>query len=72
MFFRRKNDGGASALHDFLKQGVFQRNRLLRLDPNSPGDGGVIIGTHSVDDIPVENYDFYYSVLNKYDEMWRS
>jgi len=27
MFFRRENDGGASALHDFLKQGVFQRNQ---------------------------------------------
>jgi len=34
-------------------------------------DGGVIIGTHSIDyDIPVENYDFYYSLMNKYDEMW--
>lgn len=34
-------------------------------------DGGIIIGTHSIDgDIPVENYDFYYSVMNKYDEMW--
>ena len=34
-------------------------------------DGGVIIGTHSIDsDIPVENYDFYYSLMNKYDEEW--
>ena len=34
-------------------------------------EGGVIIGTHSIDeDIPVENYDYYYSVLEKYDEMW--
>ncbi|MHB8964127.1 MAG: uroporphyrinogen decarboxylase family protein [Saccharofermentanales bacterium] len=34
-------------------------------------DGGVIIGTHSIDvDIPVENYDYYYSVLNQLDETW--
>lgn len=34
-------------------------------------DGGVIIGSHSIDDdIPVENYDYYCSVLEKYDESW--
>lgn len=34
-------------------------------------DGGVIIGTHSIDgDIPVENYDFYCSMMDKYDERW--
>lgn len=34
-------------------------------------DGGVIIGTHSIDiDIPVENYDYYYSVVNRYDDCW--
>lgn len=33
--------------------------------------GGVIIGTHSIDvDVPVENYDYYYSVLNQLDETW--
>lgn len=37
----------------------------------SARDGGVIIGTHSIDaDIPVENYDYYYSLLNKLDETW--
>ena len=34
-------------------------------------DGGVIIGTHSIGgDIPVENYDFYYSLLDEYDNKW--
>ena len=34
-------------------------------------DGGVIIGTHSIDlDIPVESYDYYYSLLEKYDQNW--
>ena len=34
-------------------------------------DGGVIIGTHSIDvDIPVKSYDFYYSVMNMLDETW--
>ena len=34
-------------------------------------DGGVIVGTHSIDaDIPVENYDYYYSVMNMLDETW--
>jgi len=34
-------------------------------------DGGVIIGAHSIDvDIPVENYDYYYFVLDKFDRNW--
>jgi len=34
-------------------------------------DGGVVIGTHSVDgDIPVESYDFYYSLLDRCDAAW--
>jgi len=34
-------------------------------------DGGVIIGTHSIDsDIPVENYDFYHSTLRRLDETF--
>jgi len=34
-------------------------------------DGGVIIGTHSIDiDIPVEKYDYYHQVLAEYDERW--
>jgi len=34
-------------------------------------DGGVVIGAHSIgDDIPVENYDYYYSVLNEFDDNW--
>jgi hypothetical protein len=34
-------------------------------------DGGVVIGTHSIDgDIPVESYDFYYSLLDKCDAAW--
>lgn len=34
-------------------------------------DGGVIIGTHSIDsDIPVENYDYYVGVLEKLDRSW--
>lgn len=34
-------------------------------------DGGVIIGTHSVDlDLPQENYDYYCSVLDQFDEQW--
>ncbi len=34
-------------------------------------DGGVVIGTHSIDgDIPVENYSSYYSILNECDEKW--
>lgn len=34
-------------------------------------EGGIIIGTHSIDgDIPVENYDFYYSIMDECDERW--
>lgn len=34
-------------------------------------DGGVIIGTHSIgDDIPVENYDYYYSILEEIERIW--
>ena len=34
-------------------------------------NGGVIIGTHSIDDdIPIENYDYYHQVLADYDERW--
>lgn len=34
-------------------------------------DGGVMIGTHSVDaDIPACNYDYYYSVVNRIDQGW--
>ncbi|MBN1436612.1 MAG: hypothetical protein JW936_06035 [Sedimentisphaerales bacterium] len=33
-------------------------------------DGGVVIGTHSIDsDIPVENYDYYYEIVNRMDEQ---
>jgi hypothetical protein len=33
--------------------------------------GGVVIGTHSIDeDIPVDNYDHYCSVLERCDEAW--
>jgi len=35
-------------------------------------DGGVIIGTHSIDeDVPLENYDVYYAFLNEYDQASR-
>lgn len=34
-------------------------------------DGGVVIGSHSIDvDIPIENYDYYYQVLEKLNQMW--
>ena len=34
-------------------------------------EGGVIIGTHSIgDDVPVENYDYYYSVMEDLDAKW--
>lgn len=34
-------------------------------------DGGIIIGSHSIgDDIPIEKYDYYYSVLNEFDNIW--
>ena len=34
-------------------------------------DGGIIIGTHSIDvDVPVENYDNYYSILEECDKQW--
>lgn len=34
-------------------------------------DGGVIVGTHSIDvDIPLKNYDYYYSVMNTLDRIW--
>lgn len=34
-------------------------------------EGGVIIGTHSIDsDIPVGNYEIYYSVLQRSDKDW--
>ena len=35
-------------------------------------DGGVIIGTHSIDsDIPLENYEAYYGILEKCDMEWK-
>ena len=34
-------------------------------------DGGVVIGAHSIEeDIPAENYDYYYSVLEEIDRRW--
>jgi len=34
-------------------------------------DGGVVIGTHSVDsDISVERYDYYRSVMDRLDASW--
>jgi len=34
-------------------------------------DGGVVIGTHSIDvDVPVAQYDYYCSVLEELDERW--
>lgn len=34
-------------------------------------DGGVILGTHSIDaDVPVENYNLYDSILDEYDRLW--
>jgi len=34
-------------------------------------EGGVIIGAHSIgDDVPIENYEYYYSILNEFDDNW--
>lgn len=34
-------------------------------------DGGVIMGAHSIEeDIPVENYDYYYKTVMKFNEKW--
>ena len=34
-------------------------------------DGGVIMGSHSIEeDIPIENYDYYYKTVMKYNEKW--
>lgn len=34
-------------------------------------DGGVIIGAHSIgEDVPVENYEYYYFLLDKFDNKW--
>jgi len=34
-------------------------------------EGGVIIGTHSIDDdVPLENYDHYYAVMDECDRRW--
>lgn len=33
--------------------------------------GGIVIGAHSLDgDIPLENFDYYNAVLEKYDRLW--
>lgn len=46
-----------------------ERQALSIVDAAS--DGGVVIGTHSIDDdIPVDSYDFYYSLLDKCDAAW--
>ena len=35
------------------------------------GEGGVVIGSHSIDDsVPVENYEHYCRVLEELDERW--
>jgi len=37
------------------------------------GDGGVIIGSHSIDyDVAPEQYDIYYECMSRFDEKWAS
>ncbi len=59
--------GGMCNIHTLATGTKNQIEKEARSIIEAGKDGGVIIGSHSIDeDIPVENYDFYYSVLDKY------
>ena len=63
--------GGVCNIHVLTKGTKKDIERQVASVVEVARDGGVIIGAHSIDvDIPVENYDFYYSLLDKCDATW--
>ncbi|MFH0795689.1 MAG: uroporphyrinogen decarboxylase family protein [Candidatus Omnitrophota bacterium] len=63
--------GGMCNIH-ILSKGTHQNiEREVKSIVEVAKDGGVIIGAHSVDrTISLENYDYYYDVLEKLDKTW--
>jgi len=63
--------GGMCNIHVLTQGSRDQIARQAAEIVEAARDGGVIIGTHSIDsDIPVENYDFYHSTLKRLDETF--
>lgn len=60
--------GGMCNIHVLTKGDHHEIERQAEAILDVARDGGVIIGTHSIDsDIPVEHYDFYYETVNRLD-----
>lgn len=60
--------GGMCNIHVLSTGTKEEIERQTRSIVEAGSDGGVIIGTHSIDeDIPIENYDYYYNLLEKFD-----
>jgi hypothetical protein len=56
--------GGMCNIHVLTKGSKNEIEKQARSILEAASEGGVIIGTHSIDsDIPVENYEYYYSIL---------
>ena len=56
--------GGMCNIHVLTKGSKKEIEKQVRSILEAAAEGGVIIGTHSIDsDIPVENYEYYYSIL---------
>jgi len=59
--------GGMCNIHTLATGSKKEIEKEARAILEAGKDGGVIIGSHSIDeDIPVENYDYYYSIIEKY------
>ncbi len=60
--------GGMCNIHTLTKGSFSEIRRQAEEILEAAGDGGVIIGTHSIaDDVPVDNYNHYYAVVDEYD-----
>ncbi len=56
--------GGMCNIHVLTKGSKKEIEEQARSILEAAAEGGVIIGTHSIDsDIPVENYEYYYSII---------
>lgn len=63
--------GGMCNIHTLTRGTPAEIRRQAEALVEAARDGGVILGTHSIDaDVPVENYNLYYSILDEYDRFW--
>lgn len=64
--------GGMCNIHVLTRGTHLDIEREVKSIVEVAKDGGVIIGAHSIDyDIPVENYDYYCTVLEELDITWQ-